>query len=46
MIPKVENCISAVQQGAKAAVILDGRIPHACLLELFTEAGPGTLVKR
>ncbi len=46
MIPKVENCISAVQQGAKAAVILDGRIPHACLLELFTEAGPGTLIKR
>ena len=46
MIPKVENCISAVQQGAKAAVILDGRVPHACLLELFTEAGPGTLVKR
>ncbi len=46
MIPKVENCISAVQQGAKAAVILDGRIPHACLLELFTTAGPGTLIKR
>lgn len=46
MIPKVENCVSAVQQGAKAAVILDGRVPHAALLELFTEAGPGTLIRR
>jgi acetylglutamate kinase len=46
MIPKVECCVDAVRQGVKAAVILDGRVPHACLLELFTEAGPGTLVKR
>jgi acetylglutamate kinase len=46
MIPKVENCVEAVRQGVKAAVILDGRVPHACLLELFTEAGPGTLIKR
>ena len=44
MIPKVETCLKAVQAGAKAAVILDGRIPHACLLELFTSAGPGTLI--
>ena len=44
MIPKVETCLRAVQAGAKAAVILDGRIPHACLLELFTSAGPGTLI--
>jgi acetylglutamate kinase len=44
MIPKVENCIDAVQRGAKGAVILDGRVPHACLLELFTEAGPGTII--
>jgi acetylglutamate kinase len=46
MIPKVENCVQAVRQGVRGAVILDGRVPHACLLELFTEAGPGTLIKR
>ncbi|QDH17535.1 acetylglutamate kinase [Swingsia samuiensis] len=45
MIPKVETCLDAVLGGAKAAVILDGRIPHSCLLELFTRAGPGTLIK-
>ncbi|MBB3172810.1 acetylglutamate kinase [Endobacter medicaginis] len=45
MIPKVETCIEAVQRGASAAVILDGRVPHACLLELFTPAGPGTLIR-
>jgi acetylglutamate kinase len=46
MIPKVENCVEAVRNGARGAVILDGRVPHACLLELFTEAGPGTLIRR
>ncbi|HET7880976.1 MAG TPA: acetylglutamate kinase [Acetobacteraceae bacterium] len=46
MIPKVENCVDAVKQGARGAVILDGRVPHACLLELFTEAGPGTIIRR
>ena len=45
MIPKVENCVDAVKSGAKGAVILDGRVPHACLLELFTEAGPGTIIR-
>ena len=45
MIPKVENCVDAVRHGAKGAVILDGRVPHACLLELFTEAGPGTIIR-
>jgi acetylglutamate kinase len=45
MIPKVENCVDAVRQGVKGAVILDGRVPHACLLELFTEAGPGTIIR-
>ena len=45
MIPKVETCLEAVRAGARAAVILDGRVPHACLLELFTEAGPGTLIR-
>ncbi len=45
MIPKVENCVDAVRNGAKGAVILDGRVPHACLLELFIEAGPGTIIR-
>ncbi len=46
MIPKVENCVEAVRLGVKGAVILDGRVPHACLLELFTEGGPGTIIRR
>ena len=46
MIPKVENCFEALGLGAKGCVILDGRVPHAVLLELFTEAGPGTLIHR
>ncbi len=46
MIPKVETCIHAVRNGARGAVILDGRVPHACLLELFTDAGPGTIIRR
>ena len=45
MIPKVETCLEAVRAGARAAVILDGRVKHACLLELFTSAGPGTLIR-
>jgi acetylglutamate kinase len=45
MIPKVETCVDAVQHGVKAAVILDGRQPHACLLEMFTEGGIGTLIR-
>jgi acetylglutamate kinase len=45
MIPKVENCVEAVRRGAKGAVILDGRQPHACLLELFTEGGHGTIIR-
>ncbi|MBX3565798.1 MAG: acetylglutamate kinase [Sphingomonas sp.] len=44
MIPKVETCVSAVQAGVDAAVILDGRVPHAMLLEIFTRQGAGTLV--
>ncbi|MBO9621873.1 MAG: acetylglutamate kinase [Sphingomonas sp.] len=44
MIPKVETCVSAVQAGVDAAVILDGRVPHAMLLEIFTRRGAGTLV--
>ena len=45
MIPKVETCIEAVRNGAEAAVILDGRIPHAVLLELFTSQGHGTIIR-
>ena len=45
MIPKVENCVEAVAQGAQAAVILDGRQQHACLLEMFTQGGIGTLIR-
>jgi len=45
MIPKVETCLDAVSQGVDAAVILDGRVPHAVLLELFTPHGVGTLIK-
>jgi acetylglutamate kinase len=45
MIPKVECCVDAVRRGAKGAVILDGRQPHACLLELFTEGGTGTIIR-
>ncbi|WP_174284955.1 acetylglutamate kinase [Sphingomonas bacterium] len=46
MIPKIETCVAAVQSGVDAAVILDGRVPHAMLLEIFTSAGAGTLVHR
>ncbi len=44
MIPKVETCIEAVQSGVGGAVIIDGRVPHALLLEIFTEHGVGTLI--
>ena len=44
MIPKVETCLEAIDGGAEGAVILDGRVPHAILLELFTE-GAGTLIR-
>ena len=46
MIPKVENCVEAVRAGVKGAVILDGRVPHAMLLEIFTARGAGTLIHR
>ena len=44
MIPKVEACAKAVRHGVKRAHILDGRTPHALLLELFTDEGVGTMV--
>jgi acetylglutamate kinase len=45
MIPKLETAIAAVESGVEAVVILDGRRPHAMLVELFTEHGSGTMVK-
>jgi acetylglutamate kinase len=44
MMPKIETCISAVDNNVEAAVILDGRVPHAMLLEIFTARGVGTLI--
>jgi len=44
MIPKVETCIQALEGGVEGVVILDGKVPHAVLLELFTELGAGTLI--
>jgi len=46
MIPKVETCLDAVKNGVEAAVISDGRVPHAILVELFTAGGAGTMIKR
>jgi acetylglutamate kinase len=45
MIPKLETCIESVEGGVEAVVILDGRVRHAVLLELFTEHGAGTLIQ-
>lgn len=45
MVPKLETCISAVEAGCEAAVVLDGRVGHAMLLEFFTARGAGTLVR-
>jgi acetylglutamate kinase len=45
MIPKIETCIYAIERGVEAVVILDGKVPHAVLLELFTDFGAGTLVR-
>ena len=45
MIPKTETALAAMAGGVRAVVILDGRAPHACLLELYTQAGAGTLIR-
>ncbi len=45
MIPKIETCLDAVDAGVEAAVILDGRVTHAILLEIFSEQGDGTLIR-
>lgn len=46
MMPKVDTCIEAVRAGVRGAVILDGRVKHALLLEIFTERGAGTLIRQ
>ena len=46
MIPKLETCVHAVEAGCEAAVVLDGRVPHAMLLEIFTSRGAGTLIRK
>src|SRR5208282_6544672 len=46
MIPKVETCIYAIERGVEGVVILDGKIPHAVLIELLTDYGAGTLITR
>jgi len=45
MIPKLETCVHAVEAGCEAAVVLDGRVPHAMLIEFFTSHGAGTLIR-
>jgi acetylglutamate kinase len=46
MIPKIETCLYAIEKGVEGVVIMDGKVPHAVLLELFTEHGAGTLITR
>ena len=45
MIPKTETALAAVEEGVRAVVILDGRVPNACLLELFTDQGAGSMIR-
>ncbi len=45
MIPKIENCVDAVQNGVRGVVILDGRKPHSILHEIFSDTGSGTLIR-
>ena len=46
MVPKTQTALDALASGVRAAVILDGRAPNACLLELFTEHGAGSIIRR
>ena len=46
MIPKVETCLEALENGVEGVVILNGKTPHVVLVELFTEHGAGTLIVR
>ena len=45
MIPKIENCVDAVENGVRGVVILDGRKPHSILHEIFSDKGSGTLIR-
>lgn len=44
MIPKVDCCIEAIHRGVQKVIIMDGRVPHSILMELFTDEGAGTMV--
>ena len=46
MMPKIESCLDVIAEGVEAVVIINGKVPHALLLELFTEHGAGTLIER
>ena len=46
MIPKIQNCIDAVENGVRGVVILDGRKPHSILNEIFSDQGAGTLIRK
>ncbi|WP_083240520.1 acetylglutamate kinase [Methyloceanibacter methanicus] len=46
MIPKIESCLDVIAEGVEAVVIINGKVPHSVLLELFTEHGAGTLIER
>jgi acetylglutamate kinase len=46
MIPKIESCVDVISEGVEAVVIINGKVPHAVLLELYTEHGAGTLIER
>jgi acetylglutamate kinase len=46
MIPKIESCVAVVESGVEGVIVLDGRVPHSVLLELFTPHGVGTRLSR
>ena len=46
MLPKIKNCIDAVENGVRGVVILDGRTPHSILKEIFSDKGAGTLIRK
>ena len=46
MIPKIKNCVDAVENGVRGVVILDGRKPHSILHEIFSDQGSGTLIRK
>ena len=45
MIPKTQTALDAISSGVRAVVIMDGRVPNACLLELFTDHGAGSMIR-